>query len=173
MWTTRARPILAFPSPAAMRAALLLSVLAVSTAAQPADTVATGWIVGVVTDAETGDPLIGASVWLVDTAIGAATDIHGRFAFRAPAGEHLVRTAYIGYEIRDRRVSVEPRGTTTIRPALKATLLCECVITFAEPEAISHGIYQARVVSYWHWESSCCSAWMERSAVPVSRWVAK
>ena len=39
----------------------------------------TGKVSGIIRDAETGDPLIGANVLIVGTSLGAATDMEGKY----------------------------------------------------------------------------------------------
>ncbi|MAT40268.1 MAG: TonB-dependent receptor [Ectothiorhodospiraceae bacterium] len=61
----------------------------------------TGSIRGKVFDAVTQEPLIGANVLLVDTEIGAATDLEGNFLIeRIPPGTYQVRISSIGYKPR-------------------------------------------------------------------------
>ena len=77
----------------------LALVAAVLGAAGTAGAQATGKLTGVVTDAQTGDPIIGASV-LVQTlsGVGASTDVDGRyFILQAPVGTHTLRVTYVGY----------------------------------------------------------------------------
>lgn len=58
----------------------------------------TGKIAGQITDAETGDPLPGANVVLVDTRMGAAADIEGRyFILNIRPGMYELRVDMIGY----------------------------------------------------------------------------
>ena len=53
---------------------------------------------GTVTDAESGTRLPGANIRLVDTLLGAATDLEGQFVLRgAPAGTQQVEVSLIGY----------------------------------------------------------------------------
>lgn len=52
---------------------------------------------GKVTDAENGDALIGASVSVVGTTRGTATDIDGNYTIEVPAGSTQIRFAYTGY----------------------------------------------------------------------------
>jgi hypothetical protein len=55
-------------------------------------------ISGTVTDARTGEELIGASVYLKDTAgIGTATNAYGFFSLTLPAGKILLGVSYVGY----------------------------------------------------------------------------
>ncbi|WP_397546581.1 TonB-dependent receptor domain-containing protein [Rhodothermus marinus] len=58
----------------------------------------TGRIAGTVVDAETGEPLIGVNVLVVEKATGAATDLEGRYeiADLAP-GTYTLRFSYVGY----------------------------------------------------------------------------
>lgn len=53
---------------------------------------------GKVTDAASGLPLPGATVYFVDLKTGAATGSQGNFSFNnVPAGKHLVEVSFIGY----------------------------------------------------------------------------
>lgn len=73
--------------------AQLLSNIAAVAAAQPAAETCTG----VITDSE-GEPLIGASVLVAGTTLGASTDIDGRFSIKnVPVGSTL-KISYIGYQ---------------------------------------------------------------------------
>ena len=55
-------------------------------------------IFGTVLDAETGDPLIGASVYLEEYSMGSITDFDGRFRFYTrDTGEAHVVASMIGY----------------------------------------------------------------------------
>lgn len=111
-------------------AALLLLPLA--TSGQEADS-ETGRIAGVVTDAETGEPLVGANVWLVGTTLGAATDVEGRFRILdVPAGDHAVQVTYIAYDRLETAVRVEPGVGTTFLPALQPHEIV-CVVEVNEP----------------------------------------
>lgn len=57
-----------------------------------------GKLSGTVVDAKTGEAVIGASVMLENTAIGAKSDINGRFIIRnAPIGTYTVIASCIGY----------------------------------------------------------------------------
>ncbi len=57
-----------------------------------------GKLTGKVTDAETGEPLIRASVRVEGTKIGAVTDLEGNYTIlNVPVGVYRVRASYIGY----------------------------------------------------------------------------
>ena len=75
---------------------VLLVILALCSSAVAAQS--HGTLVGDVRDAATGEALIGANVWLVETTLGAATDIEGAFLVRdVPPGRYTVRVSYVGY----------------------------------------------------------------------------
>ncbi len=58
-----------------------------------------GRIAGIVRDAETNEPLIGANILVVGTSLGAATDLNGRFEITGiRPGEYTLRVTYIGYQ---------------------------------------------------------------------------
>ncbi len=58
-----------------------------------------GAVKGLLLDAETKTPLIGATVLLAPAERGTTTDLDGRFVFEAvPVGSYTVRFSYIGYE---------------------------------------------------------------------------
>lgn len=63
-------------------------------------------VTGTVTDKE-GEPLIGASVRVSGTTIGAATDIDGKFSLDVPAGKKILIT-YVGYVNQE----IKPNGKT-------------------------------------------------------------
>lgn len=61
--------------------------------------VVSGVIQGKITDAESGEELIGATVLLVGTSIGASTDVTGNYKIASvPTGTYQVSVSYIGYE---------------------------------------------------------------------------
>jgi hypothetical protein len=69
-------------------------------AAAAATAVATGTLVGRVTDGGTGEPLPGATVALAGTRYGAAADAEGRYRIVAPAGVYTVEARMVGYAVR-------------------------------------------------------------------------
>ena len=53
-------------------------------------------ITGTVTDAESGEPVVGAAVMVPGTTNGTSTDIDGNFTLNAPSGANL-EFSCIGY----------------------------------------------------------------------------
>ncbi len=57
-----------------------------------------GTVTGIVTDASTREPLIGANILVVELeSTGAATDLQGKFNLKIPVGSYSVRASLIGY----------------------------------------------------------------------------
>ena len=56
-----------------------------------------GIVKGIVTDAATGEPLIGATVTYANGR-GTTTDIEGRFTLQIPKGRYTLTARYIGYK---------------------------------------------------------------------------
>jgi iron complex outermembrane receptor protein len=54
-------------------------------------------ISGTVTDAENGDPLIGANILVVGTSSGAITDLDGNYSITVPDGATQIEFSYTGY----------------------------------------------------------------------------
>ena len=58
-----------------------------------------GSIAGTVTDATTGEPVIGANVVVQGTQVGSATDMEGKFLIKnIPAGTYIVQVSFITYK---------------------------------------------------------------------------
>jgi len=58
-----------------------------------------GTIIGKITDEKSGEDLIGANVFIVNTKLGASTDIDGKFQIKkVPEGTYNVRISFLGYE---------------------------------------------------------------------------
>ncbi len=61
---------------------------------------------GVITDAETGDPLVGANATVQGTSIGASTGVDGRFSFQYTNNEdYTLVVSFVGYRITERVLS--------------------------------------------------------------------
>ena len=67
----------------------------------------TGEITGRVTDATTGEELIGVHILVDNTAIGAATNHEGVYRLaRVPEGDHILNIGYLGYVSKNIEVSI-------------------------------------------------------------------
>lgn len=54
-------------------------------------------VTGTITDAENGDPLIGASVLITGTSTGTVTDFDGNYSVNVPANAESLTISYTGY----------------------------------------------------------------------------
>ena len=101
----------------------------------PAFAGTTGKIMGVVTDAETGEGLPGVNVIIEGTSMGAATDMDGAYVIlNVPPGVYNITFSYIGYQtvtVKGVRVNVD--FTTRLNQKLKQTTLeMEAVEVYGE-----------------------------------------
>lgn len=113
---------------------LILSLLATTALAGTV-----GKIAGIVTEAETGDPVIGAAVQVEGTTLGAAADIDGNyFILNVPPGLVTIRCSAIGYAPRTiQGIQITSDQTSTVNFALEPeSLQGEEVVVVAERELI-------------------------------------
>ncbi|MDP6578322.1 MAG: carboxypeptidase-like regulatory domain-containing protein, partial [Candidatus Marinimicrobia bacterium] len=90
----------------------------------------TGSVLGVVRDAKTLQPLIGANVMIIDTQLGDATDLEGKFEITGiGVGTRHLQVSMMGYE---KRVLLNLM-VTTARPL---NLIIELKMESLEGEAI-------------------------------------
>ncbi|MCC6459885.1 MAG: SusC/RagA family TonB-linked outer membrane protein [Saprospiraceae bacterium] len=80
---------------------------------------------GKVTDAESGEGLIGATVTVVGTTRGAVTDIDGNYSVEVPAGSTQLRFAYTGYAEEEVALSTSNAVDIALKPG---TVLDEVVV---------------------------------------------
>ena len=53
---------------------------------------------GRISDAQTGEPLVGVYVYLVESRVGAVSDADGRYALQIAKGTYTLQVTYVGYE---------------------------------------------------------------------------
>jgi Ca-activated chloride channel family protein len=97
----------------------------------------TGTIEGTLTDSNTGDPIIGASVLIVGTKLGAVTDIDGEFViYNAPSGQTTLRISHIEYQTRDTVIYVKAKQTVELGTSLikKEAVLDDKIVVTAEAD---------------------------------------
>lgn len=83
---------------------------------------ATGIIKGTVSDAVTGEALVGANVYFPSLNIGSSTDINGIFSINnVPAGDFSIIARYVGYEEWSSDVSVSDGQTLSLEIELQPT----------------------------------------------------
>ena len=79
---------------------------------------------GTVLDAETNEPLIGATVMPVGGGQGTATDIDGRFNITVPLKVHDVTISYVGYQA----VTVPLTDNMTVKLNTSASTLNDLMV---------------------------------------------
>ena len=67
---------------------------------------------GVVLDADSGEPLVGASILVKGTSVGTLTDLDGAFTIKAASGD-VLEISYTGYETQ--QVTLGQETSLTIR----------------------------------------------------------
>ncbi len=82
-----------------------------------------GTIQGKVTDANTGEALIGANVFVLGTQMGTATNLDGEYQLDVPAGTYRVRVTYVSYSSSTLDVTVGAGDTETRNFSLDTDLL--------------------------------------------------
>ena len=80
---------------------------------------------GVVVDATTNEPLIGASVYWLNTNVGVATDIEGKYDLHRVKGYDKLVATYVGYSNDTIQVA---QGVTKVDFALKSDTEIEAVV---------------------------------------------
>ena len=102
-------------------ALMLFFIAALSTS-----TLAQRTITGTVTDADGGEPLIGATVLAVGTTSGTITDFDGKFSLNVADDVGELEFSYTGYA--SQRIAIEGRSTIDV-VMTAGTLLDEVVVT--------------------------------------------
>ncbi len=78
-----------------------------------------GTMLGLISDAATTKPLVGANVYLVGTALGSATDLDGIYRIEhIPEGRYMLRVSYIGYQAQTLEVEMLKNQTLETNVAL-------------------------------------------------------
>ncbi|MCX7985254.1 MAG: TonB-dependent receptor [Bacteroidetes bacterium] len=101
---------------------------------------AQGKIVGYVRDKKSGEPLVGVNVTIVNTSLGAATDLAGDFTIlNVPVGTYTVQASAIGYsKVRKSNVVVSQGQTTRVDFELEETVLETEAVTVTATRDILH-----------------------------------
>ena len=130
-------------------AALALLAVAPAFAAPVPVAPGTGGLAGLVTDADTGDPLVGATIYILAEQRGAATDVHGRYLILGlPAGRYEVQVSYTGYAFQIyTEVEVVSGQRTTLDAQLSGAPLGEVIVEYERPMIQRDAIGSVRVMS--------------------------
>ncbi len=93
-----------------------------------------GILKGKITDLNTGEPLIAASVQVGET--GTVTNLDGMFEIGLPVGEYQVAVSYVGYEPFSQAIQLKSNEVTTLEIQLEesANLLKTATVTSGKHE---------------------------------------
>jgi Domain of unknown function (DUF4139)/N-terminal domain of unknown function (DUF4140) len=93
-----------------------------------------GAITGYVTDAATGEPLIGANVVINGTSTGSATDINGKYYIpNINVGTYNIQYSYIGYNRTNINIGIKEKHVTNLNvPLTTSELKVDEVVVVSE-----------------------------------------
>ncbi len=122
-----------------MRLFIILALVLLTTAPLrlTAQETTPGTLQGRVIDAETGDPLAGAHVFLAGSTLGATTDRDGRYRLaHLPPGRHEIAASMLGYEHQSQRLLLSATDTASLDFRLKPTVIAlgEVFVAATQPE---------------------------------------
>jgi TonB-dependent receptor len=103
-----------------------------------------GILRGTIVDSVTHDPLVGANIYLVGTAIGASTDLEGKYNItEIPFGTYKVQVSYIGYRSKDLSIDVKSNKPIILNVKLPSAIIQgKEVIVSAQAEGQAAAINQ-------------------------------
>ncbi len=85
-------------------------------------------ISGVVLDAKSKDPLVGANVFVEDSKVGSVTSVEGIYKLTLAAGQHLIRFTFVNYEEKIIDVAIFEDGKINLELEETAKILDEVVV---------------------------------------------
>ena len=89
---------------------------------------------GTVVDAESGEPIIGATILWTQLGSGTATDADGAFTAELPTGKLEMKVQYVGYQDMIREVTVLSDGELNIKLNTEAVNLQEILVRADAPD---------------------------------------
>jgi hypothetical protein len=103
----------------------------------------TGKIAGIVEDESTGEPLVGANVFIEGSTMGSSTDQDGfYFIINVPPGTYSVTVSYVGYEkITQSEVLVMVDRTSEVKFSLNRALMeADAIVVVADRPIIDQDV---------------------------------
>jgi hypothetical protein len=91
-------------------------------------------ISGHIKDAETGEDLIGASIYVSEIESGAVTNVYGFYSLRMDMGSYTLRFSYIGYETIEKKIDLKENITLDVELLPRGELLQEVEIIAEAPD---------------------------------------
>jgi hypothetical protein len=84
---------------------------------------------GYIRDAESGEELIGATVFVTNSGSGGVTNAYGFYSVTLPAGTYVIRYAYLGYKTTETKVELSKDVTQNVDLEEESVEIEEMVIT--------------------------------------------
>ncbi len=84
---------------------------------------------GKITDTETGEDLIGASVMVIELVTGVSTNSYGFYSLSLPEGTYTIRYSYMGYEDVEQEVNLNEKIVINIELEPSILALDEVVVS--------------------------------------------
>lgn len=91
-------------------------------------------VTGTVVDAESGEPIIGATILWTELGSGTATDADGSFSAELPTGKLEMKVQYVGYQDMIRQVTVLSDGELNVKLNTEAVNLQEILVRADAPD---------------------------------------
>lgn len=88
---------------------------------------------GYLKDGDTGETLIGASVYVTELETGVISNVYGFYSISLPEGNYTVKFSYVGYTTVERQINLDKNVTLDIELPLASEQLDEVTVT-AEAE---------------------------------------
>jgi hypothetical protein len=92
-------------------------------------------ISGHVKDADTGEDLIGATVYIKDLNKGIITNVYGYYSIRLSKGKHVIGFSYLGYESQELELDVNSSITKEIELVATSLQIEEVVVSAERKDA--------------------------------------
>jgi len=84
---------------------------------------------GTIIDADTDEPIIGATIQWINTSVSDVTDFNGTFSTEVEVGEQIIQVQYIGYQTITEKVTLLSDGEIRLNLFKEAISLEEIVIS--------------------------------------------
>ena len=100
---------------------------------------------GYITDAATGETLIGATVWSEDASVGVVSNLYGFYTLTLPAKTYNLQVAYIGYERQRLEVDLSGENVKFNLAMVPGTKLGEAVVTGENESRIEEQVQMSKM----------------------------
>ncbi len=83
---------------------------------------------GHISDASSGEELIGATIYIKELASGGVTNVYGFYSLTIPEGDYLIRYSYVGYESKTISVALRKDIIQNMELAVQESTLDEVIV---------------------------------------------